>query len=124
MTSLRREAISVYSALPSSIHTFASASSGDDPTDPDWPHRVLALLSEALCDQAVPLTPDNQGADAGAARTIKICDLEGDKEGQSKNCVSEALVQRLWEITSYAERELETSRYFWNQAWFPYFLYG
>ncbi|KAM7540928.1 hypothetical protein Aperf_G00000031676 [Anoplocephala perfoliata] len=109
MASLRREATSVHTALPSSIRTLASASGGDDPTDSDWPHRVLALLSPALCNQAVPLTPNNQAADAETVRTVKICDLKGDKEGQFEDCVSEGLVQKLWEITSYTERKLALS---------------
>ncbi|VDO08792.1 unnamed protein product [Rodentolepis nana] len=59
MSSLRREATSVHSLLPPSVHSLALGADADKPSNPYWPHRTLALLSKSLCNQAVPLTPKN-----------------------------------------------------------------
>ncbi|KAM3171796.1 hypothetical protein ACTXT7_015879 [Hymenolepis weldensis] len=115
MASLRQEATSVHSALPPAVHSLTLAAGADKPSNSDWPHRVLALLSEALCNQAVPLTPNNKAQMHTAQRTIKICERKQDNE-VTNDCVSESLVQRIWEITSYAERKLENSSAQWEFA--------
>ncbi|KAM7540941.1 hypothetical protein Aperf_G00000031709 [Anoplocephala perfoliata] len=58
--------------------------SDDDSTDPDRLCRELALLSEALHDQVIPLIPDNQKA-------------EDNTKERSKDFAFGAWVQGLWE---------------------------
>ncbi|VUZ51427.1 unnamed protein product [Hymenolepis diminuta] len=115
MASLRQEAASVHSSLPPSVHSLTLAVGADKPSNSDWPHRVLALLSEALCNQAVPLTPNDKAQMHTAQRTIKICEHRQGNE-VTNDCISESLVQRIWEITSYAERKLENSSAQWEFA--------
>nr|CDS26142.1 ubiquitin domain containing protein 2 [Hymenolepis microstoma] len=109
MSSLRREATSVHSLLPPTVHALALAAGADNPSNPYWPHRILALLSKSLCNKAVPLTPKNMTPMNSARVTIRICERRQGSEEVSQDCVSESVVQRLWEITSYAERKLENS---------------
>lgn len=99
MATLRKEAASVHSALPSLNQTPTSAEA-INPAHPNWPHRMLALLSEALCNRSVPLPAANR-------RTLSICDHQQSQKQQG--CVPEALVQRLWKITSYVETVLRSS---------------
>ncbi|VDO11530.1 unnamed protein product [Rodentolepis nana] len=109
MSSLRREATSVHSLLPPSVHSLALGADADKPSNPYWPHRTLALLSKSLCNQAVPLTPKNATPKNSVGVGIRICEREEGNEEVSKDCVSQSVVQRLWEITSYAERKMENS---------------
>ncbi|VDO16216.1 unnamed protein product [Rodentolepis nana] len=111
MSSLRREATSVHSLLPPSVHSLALGADADKPSNPYWPHRTLALLSKSLCNQAVPLTPKNATPKNSVGVGIRICEREEGNEEVSKDCVSQSVVQRLWEITSYAERKMENSSY-------------
>ncbi|VDN98718.1 unnamed protein product [Rodentolepis nana] len=95
MSSLRREATSVHSLLPPSVHSLALGADADKPSNPYWPHRTLALLSKSLCNQAVPLTPKNATPKNSVRVGIRICEREEGNEEVSKNCISQlALTQK------------------------------
>uniref|UniRef100_A0A0R3W2R5 Ubiquitin-like domain-containing protein n=1 Tax=Taenia asiatica TaxID=60517 RepID=A0A0R3W2R5_TAEAS len=99
MATLRKEAASVHSALPSLPQAPTSAEA-TNLAHPNWPHQMLTLLSEALCNLSVPLPAVNR-------QTTPICDRQQSQKQQG--CVPEALVQRLWKITSYVETVLRSS---------------
>ncbi|KAL5112157.1 hypothetical protein TcWFU_005472 [Taenia crassiceps] len=98
MATLRKEAASVHSLLPSLPQT--PTAEATNPAHPNWPYRMLALLSEALCNRSVPLPAANR-------QRTSICDHQQSQKQQG--CVPEALVQRIWKITSYVETVLRSS---------------
>ncbi|VDM34431.1 unnamed protein product [Hydatigera taeniaeformis] len=101
MASLRKEAASIHSALPPLPYTPLSIEA-TNPYHPNWPHQMLALLSEALCDRSVPLPSTNE-------QIASICHHHSDQK--QEGCVPEALVQRLWKITSAQQEYAKLSSY-------------
>ena len=105
MASLRQESTSVHDALPTILRSAipASTTSLDSPKHPDWPYRMLTRLSGALCNHAVRLSNTSE-------LNVSICSSRvGPIVSKSRDCVPAALIQRLWEITSYVERNLQPS---------------